>query len=327
MNGMKRLLGATMGVVAFTVWRVERAVAMLETLDPVSDAPGGQHVAVDGLAIHYEARGAGPPIVLIHGFGGSTYSWRFNLPELSRRHRVYALDLPGFGYSERTDRPIYSRSCQAAIVRGFLDVMNETGPAVLVGNSMGGAVALRFAIDYPDRTLGLVLSAPSVFWREPWRRLAPLFRVPWLGRKLAHALYYFALANDRSVSRMLAAAYGSNLDLVTDEVRTALLRPLRVRGSADAALGLARSSDRDPVAGRLRDIDVPVLIVAGKLDQAVSLDSILRLEAKIRRARLVVIEDAGHLIQEEAPDQFNALVEEFCDQVITGSRAGQCGAA
>ncbi|HZT96560.1 MAG TPA: alpha/beta fold hydrolase [Chloroflexota bacterium] len=288
------------------IWR-------LETLDAVRDAPDGSFVDVDGLRIHYQAFGSGPPLVFIHGFAGSTYSWRLNTEPLGRSFRTYSLDLPGFGYSERTARPLYDSASQARVVKGFLEAVGERYPAAMVGSSLGCGVAVRFALDNPHEASALILVAPALDIQIPWTRLRQLFAVPVLGRQLAAVIYYLALANPRSLDRFLAAAYGDKADGVTAQMREAMLRPVRVRGTALSALGLARSMEAGHLEDALAKLRVPVMFVAGAEDRAVSLASVRRLHRRIPQSRLLIF-DTGHLVQEEAATEFNEAVAEFLNE-------------
>jgi pimeloyl-ACP methyl ester carboxylesterase len=298
----------------------EHRIRRLETLDPVLDSPGGSHVVVDDIFIHYEAAGAGPPVIFIHGFGGSTYSWRRNIDYFARSFRVYAIDLPGFGYSGRTTRPLFGRQAQARIVRGFLEVMGETEPAVLVGHSLGGGVALRYAVDFPAATRALILSAPAVHWNPRWRRAARLFQVPLLGPPIVRSIYYYALAHPRALERMLAGAYGSRLNTVDAEMRESLFRPVRVRGTASSAIGLVRSRDDRPLTELLDRVHAPALVVAGRRDLAIPLHSIERLSEALPDSRVVALDDAGHLVHEEASEEFNREATSFLTRVADPRR-------
>jgi magnesium chelatase accessory protein len=310
----KWALTALSGLAVAPVIYAEYRIRRLETLDQVRDAPGGSHVTVDGLSIHYESAGSGAPLIFVHGFGGSTYSWRCNLDPFARRFRVYAIDLPGFGYSARTSRPVFGRQAQASIVHGFLHAMGESEPAVVVGHSLGGGVALRFAADFPAATRAVVLSAPAVYWRSRWRWAPALLQTPVLGRPLARTTYYYALANPTSLERMLAGAYGSQLDTVSDEMRESMFRPVRVKGTADSILGLIRSRDDCPLSDILGRVTAPVLITAGGHDQAVPPTNIRRLDQALPDSRLVVFDTAGHLVHEEASGEFNRLALSFLEE-------------
>jgi pimeloyl-ACP methyl ester carboxylesterase len=305
----------------------EVRLRLTETLDPALDAPGGGHLVVDGQHIHYEDEGKGLTIVLIHGFGGSTYSWRKNIKPLAEAgYRVLALDLIGFGYSERSSRPVYTGTAHARLVRRFLETLANAGkgsgppsgggdlpgpPYVLIGNSMGAAVALRFAADYPGLTKAVVVTAPAIFFRRSWTGLRPILRVPGLGRLLARTIFFYALGNRRSAAKMLASAYGSRIDEVTAEMREAMLRPLRVRGSANAAYGLGLSYETRSLFDDLSSVEAPVLVVAGGRDRAVPIDAVRRVHQRLPHSELIVLPDAGHLVQEDAPDDFNRLVVDF----------------
>ncbi|KAJ8439756.1 hypothetical protein Cgig2_009580 [Carnegiea gigantea] len=108
-----------------------------------------------GYRIHYVEQGEGPPIVLIHGFGASAFHWRYNIPELSKRYKVYAVDLLGFGWSEKAIIEYDSMVWMDQVVDFLKEVVKE--PAVVVGNSLGGFTALAVAASLPEKVTGVVL--------------------------------------------------------------------------------------------------------------------------------------------------------------------------
>ncbi|KAL9269774.1 Pheophytinase, chloroplastic-like protein [Drosera capensis] len=108
-----------------------------------------------GRNIHYLVQGEGPAIVLIHGFGASVFHWRYNIPELSKRYNVYALDLLGFGWSEKAILDYDAMVWRDQVVDFLKEVVKE--PAVLVGNSLGGFTALVSASELVDQVVGVVL--------------------------------------------------------------------------------------------------------------------------------------------------------------------------
>ena len=118
-----------------------------------------RNIDVGGLPIHYLAAGEGPPLVLLHALGESALDWRWVLPALAHTNRVYAPDLPGFGYSAKPSAE-YSPAFFARFVGAYLDALGVER-ATLVGNSIGGLAALRLALSEPERVgaLGLVASA------------------------------------------------------------------------------------------------------------------------------------------------------------------------
>jgi pimeloyl-ACP methyl ester carboxylesterase len=114
-----------------------------------------QSVEIDGLPIRYLAAGEGPPLVLLHGAGDNSLDWRWVLPALARKHRVYAPDLPGSPDSARPAAD-YSPAFFERFVAAFVDALG-IGPATFVGNSLGGLIALRLALSEPARVRALVL--------------------------------------------------------------------------------------------------------------------------------------------------------------------------
>lgn len=148
-----------------------------------SDPPEDVYYLVNGLRVHCQIAGrvSAPPLVLLHGIGGSINWWRRNLPILSQHFRTYALDLPGFGYSWRF-RKGYTINGTAEFIRDWLDFAG-LDKVYLLGHSMGGQIALRLAVRYPERFHKLVLVAPSgLFLTVPqhlnWVRTMPKVQVP-----------------------------------------------------------------------------------------------------------------------------------------------------
>ena len=119
-------------------------------------APDGRDVVVDGAGVHYRVWGShGTPIVLVHGFAESTVAWSLTAPELAKNHVVYAIDLPGAGYSQYTGH--YSIEDQARAVTGLIEALHIERP-VLVGHSLGAAVVGRAALDAPGAIGGVIFA-------------------------------------------------------------------------------------------------------------------------------------------------------------------------
>jgi pimeloyl-ACP methyl ester carboxylesterase len=138
---------------------------------------------IDGIRIHYQEKGTGPPLVLIHGYTSLTYTWREVFEPLSKSFRVIAVDLKGFGFSSKPDGD-YSRRAQAVLVAHLLDHLHIE-KAWLCGNSMGGEVALNVALANPQHVAGLIL-IDSAGVEVPGRgTLAPAYlQIPVVGRLL-----------------------------------------------------------------------------------------------------------------------------------------------
>ena len=123
----------------------------------------GKFVTVDGKKIHYLEAGNGPPIILIHGFLYHTVMWKKNIDDLAKKFKVYAIDLWGWGYSERLKEQEYSFERYGKQIVGFMDALNIK-KATLAGQSMGGGISVYVAAHYPDRVDRLILSVP-LNWR------------------------------------------------------------------------------------------------------------------------------------------------------------------
>ena len=144
------LAGAAFAACSAYAWYATRR---FEQLEPHSAGAPGSFLDIDSLRIHYVEAGQGPPVVLIHGWNASTFSFRYTIPELARHHRVVALDLKGYGYSGRPAKGDYSLTAQAELVRRLMDRL-DIHRADVIGHSMGGAVAM------------LVLYAWIHVWRQ-----------------------------------------------------------------------------------------------------------------------------------------------------------------
>lgn len=321
---MKRLaavaFGALAGVLASAAALVvlgNRRVDRWETLT-LDDADTGDFVALgDGTRIHYLSRPPSssvhrPPssVILIHGLMDSAEQWRANLDALAQAHHVWAIDLIGFGFSSRVTTPTYSLAMFARSIREFMDAQG-TARASLVGHSLGGAIALRFAYDYPDRIEKLVLIAPATFLLP----LRPEFKIAKHLPFIPRALIGWVMLNRRARERALREALGDPTQYDTIEIARRI-RPLHVRGTADALVAML-ASPRDNHAP-LEHIAAPTLIVWGTRDRAVPRHHIERHARTLPNAKTVIIENAGHLPHYEYPAQVNRLLLDFL-----GARDGE----
>jgi 4,5:9,10-diseco-3-hydroxy-5,9,17-trioxoandrosta-1(10),2-diene-4-oate hydrolase len=278
----------------------------------VNVAVEAHNVEIDGLSIRYLAAGEGPPLVLLHGAGDNSLDWRWVLRALAHKHRVYAPDLPG---SPDSARPVadYSPAFFERFAAGFLDALG-IGRAALVGNSLGGLIALRLALSEPARVRALVLvdsaglgsavnpaftsvnvpglgEAAMPFWRTPigahqraWGRTALLFARPprsvpreWLAeqRRLAQSPGY--LEAHLSVLRALVRPFGQ----------------------------------REVLVDRLSLLKVPTLVVWGARDRVFPESHAREAVARLREGSLAVIPGCGHMPHVECPDRFLAALDGF----------------
>jgi pimeloyl-ACP methyl ester carboxylesterase len=278
---------------------------------PFSDVrhavPAERFLEVDGRLVHVEQAGQGEPVLLIHGFGASTYSWRKVIPGLSASHRVVALDLNGFGYTERPRDPAgYSREGQERLILGVLDALGIAS-AHVVGHSYGGALTLFLASRHPGRVRSMVLvdSAAPSYPEDRRTRAAGLRPVNWLFvRGLAVREGAVRKALERSVH---------DDSLVNPQLVAAYRERLRIEGLANAFYGLTAPSrsSRGPEPVDLGSIDVPALVLWGEEDQLIAVAAGRRMASRLPRAELAVLPETGHMPMEERPEDFLRIVGEF----------------
>lgn len=270
-------------------------------------------IQVDGHTIHFKQQGQGDPIILVHGFAGSTYTWRHLIPLLESRHAVYALDLLGFGLSDKPADAAYDLASQADLVLGFMDALHLP-TATLVGHSMGGVVAGYAAVKAPSRVRDLVLVAPGFYFKG-----APDFlkyNIFPLDRLLARA-FYSRPARAQSLSLVFY-----DKTMITDELVDRYLAPGKTPGAVEALARMLRTVAPRTYEGISTKINCPTLIVWGREDAAVPVRDSERLRQEIENSRLVVFAQSGHMLQEEKPAELAALINEFPDRQhnVSGGR-------
>lgn len=272
-------------------------VALTPYAEVVERLPPGELLEVAGHRVHVIDRGprGAPPVVLVHGFGASAYSWRkvtAELPEL----RTVALDLHGFGYTERPPGLApYTRRGQVELVRGVLDRLG-LDRVHLVGHSYGGAIALAFAARYPERLLSLtaVDSARPDYPQDRRRAIA--------GLRPVTGLYIRSWALRRaSVRRALEHSVRDD-SLVTPELVDAYLERLRIEGASRAYQGVTAPAQEAEEEVRLEEIELPVLVIWGAEDPLISLDKGRRAAERLPCHRFVILPETGHLPMEERPE-------------------------
>ncbi len=276
------------------------------------DWPALTHrVEIDGSEMAYVEIGDGPALVFVHGLGGSWQNWLENLPHFAGTHRCIAMDLGGFGGSEPVDGDVsierYARSV------GLLMEHLGIASGVVVGNSMGGFIALELAIRRPDLVDRLVLVSAAVLWQE-YRHAKPLVTVA----NATEALAARALSEvpdwllRRPRARARALRFGGIRAPLTPELQRELLVTggKRTSGFLPAFQALASYPLRD----ELESVRCPTLIVWGTADPLVGVGHAKELERLIPGARASIYQDIGHVVQLEAPERFNREVEAFLSQ-------------
>jgi len=286
-------VGGAVAAVAALRWLRRRK----EDIEWRSAGPPGRIVDVDGIPVHIIERGSGPnATVLIHGFLGHTYSFRYLIPELAKDGRTVAVDLKGSGYSGRPRKGNYSQIEQARLVIRLMDKLG-IDRAVIVGHSLGGEVAMRLAANWPQRVEKLVLAASVSGDRIPTLPVTPLIKpVLWLiGRLFGRRIFRRQFYDPRKA---------------TKEVLEAYRRPLRVKGTGHAVYQTLRDMRREKAVDS-RGIAAPVLILWASHERILPRWVLSRLRKRFPRAEIVTIERAGHLLLEEQPEAASSAIRGF----------------
>ncbi|MCH7484286.1 MAG: alpha/beta hydrolase [Chloroflexi bacterium] len=272
----------------------------------------GRIVTVDGVGLHYVEQappvgGNVPTIVMIHGFGGNTYSFRHQIVDLAQDYRCVAIDLKGFGYSERPDGGDYSLTAQARLVLGAMDALG-VGKATLIGQSMGGEVVMRMAEMAPERVERIILAA-SV----PGKKVPIVPRLSFM-RRLVDPIA--RLVAERSWKRLF---YDKNRpDL--EQIRAEYQKPARIYGTMRTVWEMWEGIRHDERINFAR-LTQPVLILWAEKERILLLPgrSLRWLQAQLPHAVTEHIPLSGHMLLEEQPAIVNAAIRRFLD----GARVGE----
>lgn len=274
------------------------------------DRPDLATAALPTERLDAESVGTGPPLLLLHGFGASRYTWRHLAAPLARHHRVILVDLRGFGRSPKPLDARYTVHDQAALVTRLI-VEEDLRGLTLVGHSFGGAVALATALTLreqgPDRLAGLILIGVPAY-----RQATPGF-IRVLQTPLVGPLALWLLPARFQARRILALAYREGAPIPEDAV-TAYAEALAIPAGRHAVVRTARQlppPDVDEAAARYPTLDVPTLLLWGRHDRIVPVAVGERLQRALPRAELVVLEGSGHVPQEEEPGRVLEAIEAF----------------
>jgi pimeloyl-ACP methyl ester carboxylesterase len=264
-------------------------------------------VEVDGLQIGYERVGSGPAVVLLHGYvGDGPTTWRRQLDELSDEFTVVAWDAPGAGRS--TDPPErFGLDGYADCLAGFFERLG-LDTACVAGLSFGGILALALQRRHSARASALILASAYAGWAGS---LPPEVAE----QRLRQALALADRAPEEFVAALLPTMFSKTMPRETVDDFRASMHAFHPRGFR----AMARASAED-VRDVLPHIDVPTLLVYGDRDERAPPTVAEALHAAISGSRLVVLSDAGHVCNVEAPDDFNGTVRDFLHEDSSSTR-------
>ena len=268
-------------------------------------------VRAAGLLWHVQVMGAGPVLLLVHGTGAATHSWRALAPLLARHFTVVAPDLPGHGF---TDTPATARlglPGMAKSLQGLLWALNMR-PALAMGHSAGAAILARMTLDGQIAPRGLISLNGAFVPLEgvPGQIFSPLAKLL-VGLPLLPQLFAWRAKDDAVVGGMLEST-GSSID---PRGVTLYGRLIRNPAHAAAALGMMSQWDLHPLLRDLPRLSVPLLLVVGANDRAVPPAQAARVRDLVHRATMATMAGLGHLAHEERPEDTAALVLGFARQL------------
>ncbi len=254
-------------------------------------------VDVDGVRWHVQIQGAGPALLLVHGTGAATHSWRSLLPLLSRDFTVIAPDLPGHGFTTMTDGHRLSLPAMAHDLGRLLRAL-DLKPAIAVGHSAGAAILLRMAIDHrigPDVLIGLNAAILPIRGAPIFSPLAKLlFRNPIAPKVFAMR------AQGADATRRLLRGTGSDLD---DRGIDLYARLFQHSGHVAATLGMMANWDLPSLVADLQRLECPLVLLAAADDKAVPPGDSRRVAEKVAKGASEVWPEGGHLLHETRPSE------------------------
>jgi pimeloyl-ACP methyl ester carboxylesterase len=249
-----------------------------------------------------------PLFIMMHGFGASTFSWRYAMDSLSKHGEVLAYDRPAFGFTDRptswTGANPYGFAGNFELLDGLISKFGADHPIILVGHSAGGQLAAEYTRLNPDKVQRLILVDPAVYssgtspsWLTTLKVIPQIDRLgPFLVREVAS-----------SGQDLLKRSYYDQAQL-TEEVRAGYLEPLEIDGWERAFWEFSTAPRDNQLKENLGSITQPTLLITGKFDEVVAAADTERLATEIKNSKLVIVENSAHLPQEEQPNIFNSEV-------------------
>ena len=304
---------ALAGLAIFSAWTTRQ----IEKLLP----PRGHFIDVDGARIHYLDEGTGPPLLLIHGLSGQTGHYTHSLLDLLKNdYRVVILDRPGSGYSTRPSHASAAIADQADTISRFIDALGLHRPLV-VGHSLGGAIALSLAVDHPEQVAGLALIAPATHLPE---KAPNIFRGLAIRSPFMRALVAWTFAIPTSIRNrdlVLEIAFGPQAAPRDYGIKGGGLMSLRPSNFIAASRDLMATHDQrdDDLTEHYGSIKVPVGVLYGAGDRILDPTAhCAALIGKLAGAEIELIEGGGHMILICSADR----CAEFIDRIAKRAAAG-----
>jgi pimeloyl-ACP methyl ester carboxylesterase len=255
-----------------------------------------QFIKVNGLHVRYVDAGNGTPLLLMHGLGGAIESWTNNIDALAKEMRVVALDLPGFGYSDKP-KMSYTIKFYVDFVASFIKKLSMA-PAAIVGSSLGGHVACELAITRPEIVSRLVVISPPGALPKSFTGTPALKK-------------YVKVLQAKSVAEVKKALVAVDGKPVADDYAKIVFEKLAMPGAKEAFLSALVGSAKAPrLNSRLPRIKVPMMVMWGKDDIMIPAKYVEPF-VRLKNSRIMLLENCGHRPHVDRPGVFNRLVLDF----------------
>jgi len=269
-----------------------------------------RYVTIENVNFHYmEYPGPGRDIFLLHGFASSTYTWEKVIPYLTGKgYHVWALDMKGFGWSDKPEDAKYDTITLMQEVNKWMDVMGLKN-VIFAGNSLGGGIAVLMALEHPDKTDKIILidSAGYPIKKPHVIRIA---KIPFAGEI---AKLFFG----RCIVKSTLKEVLYNYEKLTEEKIDAYFHRMSTENALDAQVALARSLDFDALSTytkRIPDIKNRTLIIWGENDEWIPLESGHNFKKDLPNSTLVILPECGHIPQEEKPEETAKIITDFIER-------------
>jgi len=261
-----------------------------------------QYATMDNYTAHYVTKGSGSPVILVHGGGSWLYSYRNNITALSEHFKVYALDMPGHGYTTATDEPEYDLNTYADFIYDFMENQGLE-KASIVGHSWGGGWAIYFASKYPDKVDKLILIGSAGLDstdKSEWKYL----NYPVLGEMITNLISLNA--TEKSLKNMVY-----NSDLVTELYAKEMFTPLSKFNNRRSQFLSQRNLDWKITDVTMEELNQQALLIFGDSDPYFDNDYANQMKQRLKNSTLISVKDSGHLPHEENSEEVNIIMLEF----------------
>lgn len=266
-----------------------------------------QFIKVEHLKLHYLEMGAGEPILLLHGWPTSAYLWRNLIPTLAEKNRVIALDLPGFGRSDKRLGDSFSFNFQEKMIDGFLQQMGIEQVNLAV-HDLGGPLGLFWAVKHPEKVLRITFLNTLVYPEFSWA-------VKLFGLSTVLPLVKNWMSSPRGIRAAMRLGVVHKEQLSKTDIEQ-YQRPFQ---SKEARKVLLKTVQRlsikayHQIASELPNFKIPIQLIYGKEDRILPdiEKTMTRLQQDLPQAELTVLDDCGHFLQEDKPTEIAQLMSRF----------------